>query len=86
MTIFEENARMASVEISGNPEIKMRYHPNLNKQMAAKNLIEPQSSQQPHKIGQSTSLVKWRHKSSEEVCLINLTRLSFKRSNTSLSP
>ncbi|GIX64660.1 coatomer delta subunit, putative [Babesia caballi] len=67
VTAFEESARMAALEISSNRDIKMRYHPSVDKQMAAKNRIELQSAQQGHKIGQSTSLVKWRHKTSDEV-------------------
>ncbi|GBE61745.1 coatomer delta [Babesia ovata] len=66
MTAFEDSARSAALEVSGNPEIKMRYHPSLDKQMASKNIIEQQTAQQTYNIGHSTALVKWRHKTSEE--------------------
>ncbi|CDR95041.1 coatamer delta subunit containing protein,putative [Babesia bigemina] len=66
MTAFEDSARSAALEVSGNSEIKMRYHPSLDKQMASKNIIEQQSAQQTYNIGHSTALVKWRHKTSEE--------------------
>ncbi|ORM41467.1 Coatomer subunit delta-1 [Babesia sp. Xinjiang] len=66
MTVFEESARLAALEFSANPEMKLRFHPIIDKNRTSKNVVELQNPQQEHKIGHSVSLVKWRHKTSDE--------------------
>ncbi|EDO06155.2 coatomer subunit [Babesia bovis T2Bo] len=66
LTIYEESARMVGFSFVANPEFKMRFHPIINKETASKNIVELQNSHQGHKIGHSTSLVKWRQKSTDE--------------------
>ncbi|GFE54519.1 coatomer delta [Babesia ovis] len=65
LTVFEDMARLTAFEFSANPDIKMRFHPLVDKNTASKNVVELQNTQM-HKIGHSTSLVKWRHKTTEE--------------------
>ncbi|AFZ81234.1 coatomer delta subunit, putative [Theileria equi strain WA] len=63
VTVFEEIAKSAALEMSDNPEIKFRYHPTVDKKLISKSKIEMQNELN---LGQSLSIVKWRYKPSNE--------------------
>ncbi|XP_953001.1 coatomer delta subunit, putative [Theileria annulata] len=69
-TVFEEQAQSASLQFTSNKDIKMKYHPMVDKKMVTKSKIELQNG---FNLAQPLSIIKWKYKLSEEDFPLSVT-------------